>query len=84
MKYLILFAVLAVVYLLWRSQQRRARAASRPPPVPPTPPTPAESALPQDMVSCPVCAVHLPRGEAVADPQGRLYCSPEHRAGASR
>jgi hypothetical protein len=28
MKYLILFAVLAVVYLLWRSQQRRAQAAS--------------------------------------------------------
>ena len=81
MKYLVLFAILAVVYLLWRSQQRRAQAASRPPPAPPAP---ADSALPQDMVSCPVCAVHLPRGEAVADPQGRLYCSPEHRAGASR
>jgi uncharacterized protein len=81
MKYLVLLAILAVVYLLWRSQQRRAQAASRPPPAPPTP---SESALPQDMVSCPVCAVHLPRGEAVADPQGRLYCSPEHRADASR
>ena len=81
MKYLILFAVLAVVYLLWRSQQRRAQAASQPPPAPPSP---ADSASPQDMVSCPVCAVHLPRGEAVADPQGRLYCSPEHRAGAPR
>jgi uncharacterized protein len=81
MKYLVLFAILAVVYLLWRSQQRRAKAASRPEPVQPqTPPT----ASPQDMVSCPVCAVHLPRNEAVADPQGRLYCSPEHRAGASR
>ena len=81
MKYLVLFAILAVVYLLWRSQQRRAQAASRPPPAPPSP---ADSGLPQDMVSCPVCAVHLPRGEAVAHPQGRLYCSPEHRAGASR
>ena len=81
MKYLVLFAILAVVYLLWRSQQRRAQAASRPPPAPPKP---AESTPPQDMVSCPVCAVHLPRGEAVADAQGRLYCSPEHRAGATR
>ncbi len=81
MKYLVLLAILAVVYLLWRSQQRRAQAASRPPPAPPAS---ADSALPQDMVSCPVCAVHLPRNEALADPQGRLYCSPEHRAGASR
>ena len=80
MKYLVLIVILAVVYLLWRSQQRRkdlgaSRSAA------PRPPTPG---LPQDMVKCPVCAVHLPRNEALADPQGRLFCSPEHRASANR
>ena len=45
-------------------------------------PTSAAPAAPQDMVRCPVCAVHLPRADAVADPQGRLYCSPEHRQSA--
>ncbi len=72
MKYLVLFAVLLVVYLLWRASQRREAS---PPPARP----PREAALPQDMVECPVCSVHLPRGDAVAGPSGRLYCSPEHR-----
>ncbi len=80
MKYLVLFAILAVVYLLWRGQQRRARADAPPRPQPRA----AEPALPQDMVQCPVCARRLPRNEAVADPQGRLYCSPEHRASGAR
>jgi uncharacterized protein len=31
------------------------------------------------MVCCPVCSVHLPRGEAIAGPDGRLFCSQEHR-----
>ena len=36
------------------------------------------------MVSCPVCSVHLPRGDAVAGADGRLYCSQEHRLTAER
>ncbi len=71
MKYLVLFAVLLVVYLVWRSQRA---AAERPPPAPP----PA-SGLPQDMVQCPVCSLHLPRGEALIGTDGRTYCSKEHR-----
>lgn len=72
MKYLVLFAVLLVVYLVWRSGRREGNppAAARPP------------AQPQDMVSCTVCAVHLPRSEALAGADGRLYCSQEHRLGA--
>jgi uncharacterized protein len=31
------------------------------------------------MVRCPVCAVHLPRTDALAGPDGRLYCCQEHR-----
>lgn len=73
MKYLVLFGVLLLVYLLWRSSQRReGRAAAPKAP-------PAAPALPQDMVQCPVCSVHLPRGDALPGPGGGLYCSPEHR-----
>jgi uncharacterized protein len=71
MKYLLLFALLAVAYFLWRNARiaaRQQRDAARPPAV-----------QPQDMVSCPVCAVHLPRSEAVAGADGLLYCSQEHR-----
>ncbi len=74
MKYLVLIAILAVVYLLWRARQRPPASSSRPAAPPKSP------ELAQDMVRCPVCSVHLPRDEAVADPQGRLFCSPEHRA----
>jgi uncharacterized protein len=72
MKYLVLFGVLLVVYLVWRSGRREGKppAAARPP------------AQPQDMVSCAACAVHLPRSEALAGADGRLYCSQEHRLGA--
>ena len=77
MKYLVLIAVVLLVYLLWRhqrAQEEREESAARPPAAPPPPALP-----PQDMVRCPVCGVHLPREDAVADPRGRLYCSPEHR-----
>lgn len=75
MKYLVLLAVLVGAYLVWRARQRPP-ASSRPPP------SAAPQAAAQDMVRCPVCAVHLPRGDAVADAQGRLFCCPEHRESA--
>lgn len=70
MKYLLLAALLVVAYLLWRNARVRDAAppAGRPQP-----------GVPQEMVSCPVCGLHLPRGEAVAGTDGRLYCSAEHR-----
>ncbi len=74
MKLVVLFAVLLVAYLVWRSN--RTRAAAPPPAARP----PAAAALPQDMVRCPVCALHLPRPDATPGASGRLYCSPEHRA----
>ncbi len=84
MKYLVLIAVLAVVYLLWRAQRRRQDASESGGGTRPTARPKADDGSPQDMVQCPVCALHLPRNEAVADPQGRLYCSPEHRASVDR
>lgn len=70
MKYLLVFALAFVVYLLWR----KANGAKTGPSKSGASPTAAQ----QDMVRCPVCSVHLPAGDAV---QGRLalYCSAEHR-----
>jgi uncharacterized protein len=69
MKYLLLIALLLVAYLLWRNARLRGPDAPRG-----TPP-----AGPQEMVSCAQCGVHLPKPEAIAGPDGRLYCSQEHR-----
>ena len=58
MKYLLLFAFLYVAYVVWRNG-RVAEAQARRPTAPPMQATPLE------MVSCPVCGVHLPRSDAV-------------------
>jgi len=73
MKYLVLFGVLLVVYLIWRHQRRGERddASARKAKAPP--------ATAQEIVACSVCQVHLPRAEALVDPRGRLYCCAEHR-----
>lgn len=66
MKYLIVLAVIAVVYALWRSQRQvppnRGSAPRQNP------------AQPQDMVCCAHCGVHLPKGEALHQ-GGHSYCS---------
>lgn len=74
-KYLLLFVVIAVAYLLWRN----ARLAARRDAGKPKPPAAPQPGGPHDMVSCPVCSVHLPRSEAVVGEDGLLYCSQEHR-----
>ena len=79
MKYLVLFAVLLVVYLLWKHQRTQERAgreggnASAGSARTAAPP----AASPQEMVRCPVCDLHLPRADAVEGTLG-LYCSAEH------
>ncbi len=70
MKYLLILALAVAVYMWWRN----GRIAQRP-----RPGAAPRAGNPQDMVCCPVCSVHLPRGEAVAGGDGRLYCSQEHR-----
>jgi uncharacterized protein len=74
MKYLvILLVILAVVWLLRSNSRRRGGqppdAARKPESLP----------QPQDMVRCPVCSVHLPRSDALAGPDGRMYCCADHR-----
>jgi uncharacterized protein len=71
MKYLVLFAVLLIAYLVWRNNRleddaRSSRRAQRP-------------GAPQPMVDCAVCGVHLPQPDAVRGGDGRFYCSEEHR-----
>lgn len=73
MKYLVLFAVLYVAYLLWRNGRIEGGggpASRRAPPAPPAP---------QQMVSCAVCGLHLPQTDAVRGADGRFFCGQEHR-----
>ena len=75
MKYLLLVVLVVVAYLVWRNARLQRRSEA--------PPTAAEPlAQPQEMVSCPVCGLHLPRPDAVAGSNGRFYCTQDHRARA--
>lgn len=86
MKYLLLLVVLWVAYALWRAKRGAGRGPSGGASDGAPNGTAARSApsAPQDMVRCPVCSLHLPRGEAITDSQGRQYCSAQHRDQAPR
>jgi uncharacterized protein len=70
MKYLVLFAVLYVVYL-WLRHNRLEQGDG--------PPRRAAPPAPQPMVGCASCGLHLPQADAVRGHDGRLYCCAEHR-----
>ena len=78
MKFLLLIAIIAVAYLLWRHARVGRSDAAAPPQ------GTNKKTGPQDMVCCPVCSVHLPRGDAVAGADGLMYCSQEHRLTAGQ
>jgi uncharacterized protein len=78
MKYVVLLIVLLVAYSLWRNARIEKKGRAQP-----QPGTKA-AAGPQEMVSCAVCAVHLPRGDALTGENGLHYCSQEHRQLAGR
>lgn len=70
MKYLVLMVVLVVAIGIWRSNRatpKEPRAAKARPP-----------ALPQDMVACAHCGLHVPRADALLQ-GGQAYCSTEHQ-----
>lgn len=71
-KFLLLLALAAVVWWLWRN---RARVPHE------TPPPAAREA--EAMVACVHCGVLLPQSEALAE-DGRFYCSEAHRAAGSK
>jgi uncharacterized protein len=74
-KYLLVLLVVVVAYMIWRGNRVRGGEGEARPRTPAAP----SSGKPQEMVRCPVCAVHLPRADAVAGADGLLYCSQEHR-----
>ena len=73
MKYLLVTALILVVFWLWRHNRQADRneaERSRPPA------KPAREAT--EIVACAVCQVHLPRTEALPGRNG-FYCSDAHR-----
>jgi len=73
MKFFVL--LLIVLAVIWFIQAKGGRAK---PEAPRNAARQGPAGLPQDMVECPVCLVHLPRTEALPGPGGQLYCCAEH------
>jgi uncharacterized protein len=71
MKYLLLLALLGVVWWSWkkRNEQPPAERSARPDPAP------------EKMLTCAHCGVHMPESDALTDGAQR-YCCAEHRDAA--
>jgi uncharacterized protein len=77
MKYLLVLAVVAVAFYVWRNNrriERQEREAAAPPPRPAA----RGPGQPMAMVACRACGTHLPQTEAITGREGS-YCSAEHR-----
>lgn len=69
---ILFFLLLAiVVYVAWRAMQRRGGESS-------SAGREQQQKVPQAMVSCATCGLHLPRQEALALGD-RYFCCEEHR-----
>ncbi|RZL36809.1 MAG: hypothetical protein EOP35_10200 [Rubrivivax sp.] len=75
MKYLLLLAVLAVLFFMLGA--RRRSGSDAPEERRPQPPAPAK---PQAMLRCAECGMHLPADEALPG-RGGVFCSSAHRTG---
>lgn len=81
MKYLLVAALVLVVFLLWRHNRQAERneaANARPRP------SSGQGAGVTEIVACDVCQVHLPRSEALIGTKNKngkqgIYCSEAHR-----
>ena len=74
MKYVLLLALLALVFFVIgfkRARPREPEARSRPP-------APEASNAPQAMLRCAECGMHLPADEALPG-KGGVFCSAAHR-----
>lgn len=72
MKYLLVIVLALVVLWLWRSNRRAGQ------PDQPAPPAGRTGKPATEVVACAVCAVHLPRSDALPGGKG-FYCSDAHR-----
>lgn len=68
-KLLILVGLILVIYLLFKSYQRKLGQPGNT--------APAERGS-EDMVKCAQCGVNLPRSEAILS-QGEFFCTTEHQ-----
>lgn len=75
MKLLLLLIAVFVLFLLLRGSWRRAR---KPPASKPT-----EGEVPQPMLRCAQCGLHLPRDEALPG-RGGVFCGDAHREAFER
>lgn len=75
MKYLLIIAIVLIVFWLWRNnrQAERNEAAGARPRAPSS-----RGSEVMEMVACDFCHVHLPRSDALIGPKG-IYCSDAHR-----
>ncbi|WP_240494540.1 PP0621 family protein [Azonexus hydrophilus] len=69
LKYLLLLILALVVWWAWKKRAELPPAAETPPP------------LPERMVRCAHCGVHLPESDALADGD-RHFCNEAHRRAA--
>lgn len=72
MKYLLVLAVVALAYTLWKHNRQSEMQAGKQAPQRPKPNTPAT------MVACKHCGVMLPETDAVKGKLG-YYCGAEHQ-----
>ena len=89
MKYLVVLLVVAVAawVVLGRSRgraDRRRAAQSQAPAKPDAAAQSVDAGAAQAMIACSHCGLHVPRGDAVADAQGRLFCEHAHRLAGPR
>lgn len=83
MKYLILLLVIVVVGWLTIGRRRRPPEESKPASKA-APLQAAAKEVPQAMLACVHCGVHLPQAEALQDAAGRPFCSEAHRLAGPR
>lgn len=76
---LVLVAGLALLLLQSRLRGPRRKDRAQDKPGSQSPPQSPPPAPPQAMVACAHCGLHLPQADAVADADGRLFCSAAHR-----
>ncbi|SFU98005.1 uncharacterized protein SAMN05216350_110110 [Polaromonas sp. YR568] len=79
MKYLLVAALVLVVFWLWRHNREKERNDAAPARAP-APPKSASAVT--EMVACAVCGLHLPKSEALIGDKG-IYCSHAHRRQAT-
>jgi uncharacterized protein len=75
MKYLLVVAVVAVAFWLWRNNRQNAKVQQKK-----SAPTKADVPnldSPQPMLQCAACGVHLPATDAVIGKRGS-YCTSAH------